>query len=68
MKLRELYKEYQNEVFKNGHIKENTFSALSFIEWVENKNKVVKPRVEKELWLEISSKYNGFWMKDSTEK
>lgn len=57
------YNEYRGYVFKNNHIKEDTFTLKSFIDWIKEDKKEVKLLIPEELWFEIKSKYNGVWIK-----
>lgn len=57
------YNEYRDYILKKGHIKEDTFTLKSFIDWIKEDKKEVKPLIDEKLWFEIKSKYNGVWIK-----
>ena len=61
-KIKEKYQEYLNDLFRNRLIKEDSFSASSFVNWCENTNK--KPLIEKGVWVEIAKNNSGLWLSE----
>lgn len=57
------YTEYKDYIFKKSLIKEDTFTLKSFIDWLKEDKKEIKPLIDESLWFEIESKYNGVWIK-----
>lgn len=58
----EEYEKYKKELFKVGHIKEDSFTSQSFIQYLKNKKKP-KTLIENGVWYKIEMKYNGIWIK-----
>ena len=61
-KIKEKYQEYLKGLFKNKLIKEDSFSASSFVNWCENTKP--KPSIEKGVWVEISKNNSGLWLSE----
>lgn len=56
------YEEYRQLLFKIGHIKEDSFTLESFIQYLKDKNKP-KPLIDEKTWYLIKTTYNGIWIK-----
>lgn len=62
--MKKLHSEYLSEVFKEGLIKQDTFSIHSFIDWEENKD-IKQKEFVKEVFTTLILPYkNGLWLKD----
>lgn len=56
------YEKYKLELFKIGHIKEDSFTLQSFIQYLKDKKKP-KSLIDKKTGHKIEIKYNGVWIK-----